>query len=243
MISASFVLSVGVSLEMLGNYAGASDAYRRASELLGMAHEISGTAEELSGKADALTLLAGALHRPLDRPVEALNAYETAVEIHRELGDDRRLRKPLMGLAGLRWRMGDPVSSACDYEEVAHLSCEHGESAHEAAAFASLSVVYRDLGRLRESVRCGRESLRLLRSLDDPQAEAYVLTSLAESYSKLGHHPSALSCLRRSLRLRRRIGDKEGEAGVLRDLARVHEELGDPGPEPVRRRTPRTKGP
>ena len=58
---------------------------------------------------------------------------------------------------------------------------------HEAAALASLSVVYRDLGSLKESVRCGKEALELLRSLEDTRTEAYVLTSLAESYSRLGH--------------------------------------------------------
>jgi hypothetical protein len=57
----------------------------------------------------------------------------------------------------------------------------------------SLSVVYRDLGRLKEAVRCGRAALRLLRSVDDLQAEGYVLSSLAESYRGLGHY----SCERR----------------------------------------------
>lgn len=85
--------------------------------------------------------------------------------------------------------LGDP-------EEAPGLAREHGEAVHEAAALASLSVVYRDLGSLRESVRCGKEALELLCSLEDAQTAAYVLTSLAESYSRLGHYPSALSCLK-----------------------------------------------
>ena len=89
------------------------------------------------------------------------------------------------------------------------------------------AVVHRDLGRLKESLRCGREALELLRGVQDLQAEAYVLSSVAESHLGLGHHPSALSCLKRSLRLRRKEGDKEGEVGVLYDLAKVYENLGD----------------
>ena len=88
-------------------------------------------------------------------------------------------------------------------------------------------MVYRNLGRLQESLRSGRAALKLLRGLEDPQAEAYVLSSLAESHEKLGHYPSALSYLKRSLRLRRKIGDREGEVGALYDLARIHENLGD----------------
>ena len=112
-------------------------------------------------------------------------------------------------------------------EEALKLAREHGAAAQEAAALASLSVVHRDLGRLKESLRCGREALELLRGVEDLQAEAYVLSSLAESHLGLRQHPSALSCLKRSLRLRRKIGDKEGEVGALHDLARVYEELGD----------------
>jgi tetratricopeptide (TPR) repeat protein len=221
------LMSIGASLELVGNFADAADAYRRAIELLETDYEVSGMPEELSLKADTLTLLAGVLHHSLDEPVEALKAYEAATEIYRELGDTHRLRKPLLGLAGLRWRMGSLEGSARGYEEALNLARKHGETAHEATALASLSVVYRDLGRFREALRCGREALRPLLELGDLQAEAYVLSSLAESYGKLGHYQSALSCLRRSLRLRRKVGDKEGEVGVLYDLARIYENLGD----------------
>ena len=83
---------------------------------------------------------------------KAITAYEAAAGIYWELGDTRRLLKPLTRLAGLRWRMGDPEGSARGYEEARELAREHGEAAHEAAALASLSVVYRDLDRLKESV-------------------------------------------------------------------------------------------
>jgi tetratricopeptide (TPR) repeat protein len=132
-----------------------------------------------------------------------------------------------MNMAGLRWRTGDPEGSARHYEEALKIAREHGEAAHEAAALASLSVVHRELGCLKESLQCGRGALELLRDVEDLQAEAYVLSSLAESHLGLGHRPSALSCLKRSLRLRRKVGDKVGEVGVLYDLAKVYEDLGD----------------
>lgn len=222
------LMSAGIALEQAGEPANATDAYRRAVKLLDAACEESGEPEDLSAKADALTLLAGTLHRPLDRPAEeALDAYEAAREIRRRSGSTRHLSKLLLNVAGLRWRMGSLEESSRDYEEALNLAREHEETAHEAAAFASLSVVYRDLGRLKESLRRGKEARGLLRELGDPQAEAYVLTSLAESYGGLGHHPSALSCLKRSLRLRREVGDGEGEVGALRDLAGIHDKMGN----------------
>jgi len=221
------LLSVGAALEQLGDFPGAAEAYRRSAELLETAYAESGAPKELSGRAEALTLLAAVLHYSQEAPAEALEAYETAAGIYRELGDVYRLRRLLMGSAGLRWRTGSLEGSARDYEEALELAREQQEAATEAAALASLSVVYRGLGRLKESVRCGKEALALLRELEDPQAEAYTLTSLAQSHCELGHHPSALSCLKRSLRLRREVGDGEGEAKTLRDLAGVHEALGE----------------
>jgi len=221
------LMSVGACLEQTADPTGAANAYRRAVKLLDIAYEESVLAEDLSGKADAESLLAAVLHRSLDRPEEALSLYESAAGTHRELGNEPRLRGVLLELAGLRWRTGEPEASAHDYEEALELSREHKETAHEAAALASLSVVYRELGFLRESLRRGRAARDLLREPEDLQTEAYVLTSLADSYASLGHYPSALSCLKRSIRLRREVGDKEGEAGALRDLAGVYEKLGD----------------
>lgn len=219
------LMGVGVCLEQTGDFAGAEKAYRRAIELLKMSYELSEMPEELSGRADALVLLAAVLDRSLDRPVDALEAYEEAAGIYTRLDDPLKLRRLLMKRAGLRWRTGNVEGSARDFEEA--LARSQGEAAREAAALASLSVVYRGLGRLRESLRSARAALGLLKDLDDPQAEAYVLSSLAGSYEKLGHYPSALSCLKRSLRLRRKIGDREGEVGALYDLARIYENLGD----------------
>jgi tetratricopeptide (TPR) repeat protein len=221
------LMGVGVSLERAGDPAGAAESYRRAIGFLETAYEASEGPEELFTKAETLTLLGAVLHHSLERPVEALDAYEEATDIYRGLADPLRLRKLLMNVAGLRWRMGDPEVSASHYEEALKIAREHGEAAHEAAALASLGVVHRDLGQLKMSLRYGKEALALLQGLDDPQAEAYVLSSLAESHLGFGHHPSALSYLKRSLRLRRKIGDKEGEVVVLRDLVRVYESVGD----------------
>lgn len=221
------LMGAGVCLEHGADPSGAAETYRRAVELMERACEDSGLPEDLSGKAEALSLLGDVLHYSLDRPAEASDAYGTAAAAYRRLKDLGRLRKVLMNLAGLRWKMGVPEDSARHYEEALNLAREHGEPEHRAAALASLSVVYRELGRLKESLRSGKQAIELLRGLDDPQAEAYVLTSVAESHRALGHHSSALSCLRRSLRLRRRIGDKQGEVGALHDISGVYESLED----------------
>ncbi|WP_162924541.1 tetratricopeptide repeat protein [Rubrobacter indicoceani] len=219
------LVGVGVCLEQSGASKEAEKTYRQAINLLHTSYELSEAADSSSGKADALALLAKILHRSLYRPGEALDAYEEAAGIYRRLNETAKLRKLLMGLAGLRWQIRDFSGSAEVYNEALELARAQSEAAPEAAALASLSVVYREAGDLRRSLRAGKDALGLLRELEDLQAEAYVQSSLAESYRKLGHYPSALSCLKRSLRLRQRVGDAEGEVRVLHDMARVSEPL------------------
>jgi DNA-binding SARP family transcriptional activator len=221
------LMSAGIPLERLGDFAGAAEAYHQASERLEMAHEELGIEEALRGRADALALLGRLHHHSLDRPEEALRAYETAADIYRDMSGSPRLGELLLNLSGLRWRTGDLEGSARGYEEALDLARVHSDDDQEAAALASLGVVYRDLGYLEDSLMSGRAALGVLRDLGDLQAEAYVLTSMADAHVGLEDYPSALSCLKRSLRLRRRIGDKEGEIVALRDLAEIYEKLGD----------------
>ena len=221
------VMNVGISLEQTGDYTGAARAYRQAAGLLEAAYKEFGMKEDLSGKANALGLLANLLHRSLDLPGEALEACEASARIYRDLGDIHRLRKTLLQLSGLCWRTGDLEGSASGYEEALQMAREQGETVHQAAALASLSVVYRDLERLRESIRYGQAARKLLKNLEDFQGEAYILSSLAESHNALGRCKSALSCIKRSLHLRQQIGDQEGELKALRYMAEVYEKLGD----------------
>jgi len=220
------LVNVGVALEQMGDTAGAEKAYTKSVGLLGTAYEESGSAEELFGGAEVLTLQGRLLGR-LGRTAEAFDAFESAAEAYRALDDTQRLRTVLLEEGGLLWKMEDLEGSASRYAEALDLAREQEDPLHEASALASLSVVYRDLGRLQESLHCGRRAVELSRGLGDYQAEAFVLTSVADSYRELGHLKNALSCLKRSSRLRQQTGDARGEIGALRDLARVYEGLDD----------------
>ena len=125
--------------------------------------------------------------------------------------------------------MGNPEDAAPRYEEALYLAREQSEAVHEAAALASLSIAYRESGRLRESLRCGRGALELLRNLGDLQAEAYVLSSLAESYHGFGilsRRPLVPETVAQAAPEGER---RQGRGGVLRNLARVYDNLGDTG--------------
>ena len=117
-------MSVGVALEQAGDATGAAATFRRAIELLHRAYEESEILEGANGKADALTLLGTVLHRSARARRRSPKRLRRSCRYIPWAGGNRRLRKLLMNLAGLRWRLGDIEGSARDYEEALGLARE-----------------------------------------------------------------------------------------------------------------------
>ena len=111
--------------------------------------------------------------------------------------------------------------AAAAFLEARRAAGEAGVEERELAALASLGVVYRELGRLEESIEVGGAAAGGLRRRGDPLGEAYVLVSLAEANRSAGRPAEAKRCLERSLALRRSVGDLEGAAEVERKLVQL----------------------
>lgn len=212
------LMSLGATLERLGELERAAQAYRRAAQLLETAYTVSYVADEQLAQADALTLLAGVLSKT-EATQAALDTYQTAQVVFERHGAWPRLSKLLMERAALYWRQKDFKQSAHDYEKASRCAQKAALPEREAAALASLGVVLRDAGQGKKSVEASLKALGKLQALGDRQAEAYVLTSLAGSYRLLGKTLEAKNYLTASLELRHALGDAEGAARVSEELA------------------------
>ena len=225
-------MSLGATLERLGDPERATKAYRRAARLLETAYTVSYVADEQLAQADALTLLAGVLSRAGEetnsggKREEALAAFGSAEVIFGQQQAWPQRSKLLMERAALYWRQGEFELSARDYEGARHDAGEAGLAEREAAALAGLGVALRDGGRYVESVEATTEALNKLTLLGDQQAEAYLLASLASSHLCLGEFLEAKACLEASLELRQLLGDAEGEAKVAAKLTELSGRVG-----------------
>ncbi|WP_350241832.1 ATP-binding protein [Deinococcus sonorensis] len=216
-------LGLATALERMGDAAGAVRVYRRAVEALELTYTVTGNQDERFALADALLLLARALDGGLAQPTEALDAVRAAEALCRDgVSDPRaaaRLPRLLLDRAGLLWRLGHLDEAARTYRTAADQAGTVNDTAVQAAAVASLGVVYRDQGQFDASIRCSEQALELVRRVRDPQAEAYVLSSLAASQQALGRWAPARAALEHSLNLRRQTGDAEGVTSAERPAA------------------------
>lgn len=211
-------ISVGVALEGLGAYEDAARSYLTAARLLEASFAMTSTPEDEAGQGDALVLHGGVARRRLGRPEDARSSLDAAEAIFRRSGDAHRLGLVQMERGALSWGTGDLERAAEAYRDAYDTAQRADMPERQIAARASLGVVYRDLGRLDDSIEAARWAVDGVRG-DDPLGEAFLLSSLAASYRCAGRTEDARVCLERSLALRRDGGDVEGAASTADALA------------------------
>ena len=221
------LLYVAATQEHLADYEAAAHTYEQVARLLETAYAITGAASELIGQADALTQWGGVLHRALGRFDEALGCYNRAATLYGRQGPGQSLSKLLLARAALQWQRGYLEASQQDFSSAHDLAAELGDAPRQTVALASLGVVYRDLGRLEDSIEASLNALAQVTKLGDLTAEARILLSLADSYRACGHTAEAGRCLERSLALRDKLGDVAGKKVVERELASLRHSAAD----------------
>lgn len=213
------LISAGVAHEALGAHQDAARHYLQAARLLETSYALTGTAADETGQGDALTLHGSVARRRLRHWKDARRSLMAAEAIFHRSADMHRLGLVQMELGALHWEAGALDQAVAAYLGACDTAARAGSTERAIAARASLGVVYRDLGRLGESIAAGREALLSVQGIDDPLGEAFLLTSLASSYQRAGRTGEARACLERSLSLRRNCGDTDGEAAMGEALA------------------------
>lgn len=217
-------ISAGVALEGLGAFEEAGRSYLTAARRLEASFAMTGMIEDEVGQGDALVLHGGLARRRLGRPDLARASLAAAEAIFERSGDAHRLGLVQMELGALHWGAGDLEQAAAAYRAAFDTATHAAMPERATAARASLGVVYRDLGRLDESIEAGRDAVARMRAGDDPLGEAFLLTSLASSYRLAERFEEARTCLERSLDLRRGCGDDDGAAATIEALASLDSE-------------------
>lgn len=215
------MISAGVALEGLGRHAEAAGNYLEAARLLEASYATTAAREDETGQGDALALHAGVARRRLGRAEEAKASLRTAETIFRRWDDAHRLGLVQMEQGALHWASGELELAEAAFRAAFDTSGAAGMPERATAALASLGVVYRDLGRLDESIETARDAVERAGSGDDRMGEALLLTSLADSYRLAGRIEEARASYERSLALRRRCGDADGEEATLAALAQL----------------------
>ncbi|HFE65929.1 MAG TPA: tetratricopeptide repeat protein [Chloroflexi bacterium] len=90
---------------------------------------------------------------------------------------------------------------------------------------ANLGLVYRQMGRVRQSIVCYKEALALFDSLADRKNKVRVLNNLGAACKSLSEFQQAIDYHQQALSLARQLGDREQEGDAIANLGVVYKNL------------------
>jgi tetratricopeptide (TPR) repeat protein len=178
-------------------------------------------------RARALVNLGTACWR-LGRYDEALEHHETALRLHRDLGNRAGEGAARINLGVANADLGRLPAAVSHFEEAIPILAKAGDRAAEAVARGNLGYVYELSGRYDEALEQNDWQLRLARETGDRAAECMALGNLGSVYLQQGRPAEALTHHEQALRIAREVGYRDSEPALLTEIGADLVALGRP---------------
>jgi tetratricopeptide (TPR) repeat protein len=158
---------------------------------------------------------------------KAIDYYEQALKIDREIGDTRGEGADLGNLGNAYRALGDAKKAIDYYEQALKISREIGDIQGEGAGFGNLGTAYFQLGDAKKAINYYEQALKIDRKIGDIQGKGTDLCNLGIAYFQLGDARKAINYYEQALKISREIGDIQREGVSLGNLGNAYRTLGD----------------
>ncbi|MEM6432583.1 MAG: tetratricopeptide repeat protein [Cyanobacteria bacterium P01_D01_bin.115] len=186
----------------------------------------TGQAEDRKAEADRL-MQQGGQQLNVSQFREALQSWQQALGIYRELGDWAGEGRALGDLGVVSNRLGEYQQAIDFHEQSLAIAREIGDRAGEDRALGNLGNVYENLGEYQQAIDFHEQSLAIAREIGDRAGEGRTLGNLGNVYGNLGAYQQAIDFHEQHLTIAREIGDRAGEGRALGNLGVVYHRLSD----------------
>jgi CHAT domain-containing protein/tetratricopeptide (TPR) repeat protein len=157
---------------------------------------------------------------------EALQTYEQALQIYREI-KDRKGEGSLLNNLGTTYSSLGQYQKAIDYyQQSLTITKQLANQLVEAVSLNNLGNAYRSLGQYQEAINYYQLSLVIFRQIGNHKGELSSLNNLSKIYNSLGQNQKAIESHLQSLDINKKIGDLNGEASALNSLGIAYSSLG-----------------
>ena len=211
--------NAGMYRQLLGDYQGALEQYRRS---LAIFEELG----DRAGMAQSYHQLGMVAHQRGDYE-EALEQYRRSLAITEELGDRAGMAKSYHQLGNLSFLRGDYEGALEQYRRSLAITEELGDRAGMAKSYHQLGNISYLSGDYQGAREQYQRSLAIAEELGDRAGMAKSYHSLGNlSYSR-GDYQGALEQYRRSLAIQEELRDRAGMAKSYHQLGMVAQNQGD----------------
>jgi DNA-binding SARP family transcriptional activator len=163
----------------------------------------------------------------VQRMPEAVDCFERALAIYRDLGDVRGESRAATNVAKAYFDLNRFEEALEAGQRSLEIQRRAEKRYGEGIALGVIGAACRELGRFNEAVDYLQEALAIARELGDRMTEADALGDLGEANLGLDRVEAAIGSLSESLAIWRDIGDRYGQAATLERLATAQHLVGD----------------
>jgi CHAT domain-containing protein len=157
---------------------------------------------------------------------DALNQFEEALLIYREIGD-REAEAEALGRLGDTYRLDKLFEQAINfYRQFVAVREQIGDTEKEAWAWARLGNTYVEAGQYKQGIESFQAALTLQTERGDRLGQAQVLSFLGWAYLSAGQEEQSVDFLRRSLAIYQEIVERETDREQLRLLEASLDSIG-----------------
>lgn len=189
-------------------------------------HTLALDTSDPSGRVRALNNL-GNTYLYLGRPDEALELFQTALPLARQLGDRQTERRLVNHLGNALTFLGRGTEAVSYFEECLLLLQEEKDPLAEGVALDNLGILLGSLGRYAEAIGFHRDALATARRLGERAFEGNILGNLGWIYGRLERNAEALECHQQALAIARELDRPAGVAIALDNIGAVRAWHGD----------------
>ncbi|TRU36225.1 MAG: tetratricopeptide repeat protein [Microcystis aeruginosa Ma_MB_F_20061100_S20] len=157
----------------------------------------------------------------------AIEYYQKAIDLQKELNLELDLVASLDSLAGIYYSLGEYQKAIEFYQQSLAIFQRIGDRWGEAKSYRGLGNVYYSLGEYQKAIEFYQQSLAITREIGDRGVEANAYNNLGAVYYSLGEYQKAIEFYQQSLAITREIGDRGGEAKSYNNLGNVYDSLGE----------------
>ena len=155
----------------------------------------------------------------------AIEYYQKAIDLQKELNLELDLVASLNSLAGIYYSLGEYQKAIEFHQQSLAIKREIGDRGGEGKSYNNLGNVYHSLGEYQKAIEFDQQSLAITREIGDRGGEGKSYGNLGNVYYSLGEYQKAIEFHQQSLAITREIGDRGGEASSWFNLGLTYYKL------------------
>ena len=190
------------------------------------ARDLATKLEFLKGLAESLRILGIYNYFKSNYP-EALSYYQQALEVNKELGDNRIAASCLNNTAVIYYRQGNYPRALENYQKALTIMEEMGVKDRVAACLDNIAIIHSEQNSRDLAFEYFQRSLVIREEIGEINAISTSLNNIGEFYLESFDYKSARDYFERSLKLKEEAGDKSGVSSILRNIGYIYFEDGD----------------